>query len=677
MSSEYWDVAFPKAQNSSNDCISTHLDPHYLHNEEKEKDRSIGEVIYHVSKYLSSDELQSKIESESETEENASLVFNSVQEGSDYEYRCSTPNKIHTSEKYELPQTEVTNHINDDNCASHEPESKKNEFNLPQMSFSTSSSDLMDKISLIDIDKSGIDSLLSLPSPEKSQDGCQNPLISPITERTEKSDASYNDTHNTAVQKENTKVIDRNTRKRSKFAVNQNRKFSNSSCESPASFSSNQDSRRSRYQPRHQRSLSKSRSVSLNSETCLPNFSLSSSSPSVSFMSSNFPIVRQSQTTPGKFRGRRCISALSLNDDRPKKSNHKSSSNLKYSSSHSVDNLPKKVKDYSQVTSKVRKYIEGIKSSECSRRASPIRSSISTPCDETVLGDIVLLDENLISIDGNEHEVPDNIASLVHKLNSSCEKPEFLKNVLSLMINERKLRTEQEQTVATLQLEYDNLLAKHAQSQNLIDELRLQALSSKDPQNITNAPPYAFSCCSTPRMRRYSAGFVQLDGNLRHLSSSQPNLVKSTTFHVTEPTLGLSIDQSGSLHFLPTPFESNVSYSLTNKQSAAGTSTPKDEDALQLLAQPNQNGYIINPQSYRRSATPTARDNHINETNIDDPNTYVNISGRLQDFSLLLSANGLSSDEICKVWQDLLSSVSISHLKNICYKFFIANFIYS
>ena len=686
MFSENWSIAFPEL-GDANDVSSTKNLPINHHgmigitstnddsmssSPKEELDRCIEEIavpVYQIDVPVYQIDIDcTKSVDAKKNRSLKPLKLKSIFMNQNEAYVCSTPREKCTynpSTKYKVDDLQHTRPADGNNC----PPNGNQLESCSQKTFSSStSSDLLDKISLIDVDNVGIDSLLSLPSPDAPLNAFD---ISPITERTEKSDASFlPDYEFTSAGNQkispstNTNVLMTiNSHKKSKIPVFSHRKPSISSSESFFSFASYYENPVKQIKP--PKSFHLKRSVS---SECLPNASLTSSSASSSYFATN--AFSDSGIKKNNFSGRRSVSVLSLSEDKSCKLDKRRISNLKYVNSQSTGNLPNKRSryKYSHVTSKVKKYIDGIKSSESSRRASPSRSNTSTPCNDSKMGSIFLLDENLISLDDHHDDLPKELQILVQQLKQAKDNPNLLRTLLKVLIEERKARSENEQTLAALQLEYDNLLAKHAHSQNLIDDLRLQNIS-EGTRDLSDCfwPPFSQSCSSTPRFRRHSLTLATDRGHSQytsHLSASQPNLVKSTAFSISEPTMGISVDGGGSIHFLPAPFDSNQSIILgSNDNENIQPSISKSLNTNTCIQSPNCNKEEYSKQSlsYEKNSSRDSgfnkKDNGSFELLTSKESKYSSLSQKLLNFATLLASDGLNRDETNSIWRSLLAQV--------------------
>lgn len=189
------------------------------------------------------------------------------------------------------------------------------------------------------------------------------------------------------------------------------------------------------------------------------------------------------------------------------------------------------------------------------------------------------------------------------------------------------------------------------------------------------------------------------------VSVSQPDLIRATSVRVTDPHLGLTLDDSGSLRLLPTPMESNCSIPLnaadvanlptnTNELSAPlstaasftqllpsiinsdnyiGISSPPTLHAAQNVKNMNEKFLAIN---FTHSIHPhvadvtcrnlyaemcdasRVRDSNRSRTPSGSDSCVEQLHRRLVDFAALLACDGITENETCQLWSQLLSEVS-------------------
>ena len=587
-------------------------------------------------------------------------------------------NSVDVSSKYEISLSDIWKSENDACKLDHIGAAKK-EVRKAELSYvsTSSNSDMLDKVSLLEFNTSGAESLLSLPSPNKStveNESVPDTLID-----------------NTAVQ--NLNISDSELPERSvcseidvektRDVDSKNKQYHSSICpisivpKIPAKEIQFQD--KSEYQ--QEPSINYFKDCSFSSD-CLPNtFSRDMSSLSTS---DNF-LKKLNNSKPNNPQTRRRSSSVNLSNSLHSQHKMKSTS-AKFNEAKSVSMINLNENDqYRHVKSKVKRYIKEIKKNNT--RPSPSRSCTSTPCKSPETENIFLLNEDIVNLD--ESSMPDEVQSLITELKNQSNNPKLLNTLLKALISERKARSEQEQIFAALQLDYDNLLAKQAQSRNLIDELRLQIPSTeyqaRDAECATTVFSPGLSRSSTPTEKRANRRFsVSLASGLLNrnvLSISQPNLIKSTTYPVTDSSLGLSLDGSGSLNLWSSPVTNNVRISLTagtkdiSKQHKDSYKDYLDRHGTEPISAVASDKTDKETSSSNRDNCESINVDKDRETQgfaaaLSDIKPLVNcesssvtqlqvLKNKLKDFYILLSHDALAPQEIKTVWMDIHSLVSL------------------
>ena len=285
--------------------------------------------------------------------------------------------------------------------------SPRNRF---KKTLSCSSSDFMDKLSLIDVDKNGLNSLLSMPSCDSPTGGKCNIDISPMTEKTDKSSiipCNENTSKNVSSSSaNNSSRIPRPIHRRPNL---QDTNFRSQSGDRLHDASS----------------VSKSSSITRSfSSDRLPT-TASFASPASSLLSSHTPSARDATNSRTMLRQ---YSKSTLTLAGSKNTNGDASvtnslirsltTNMDRSSSVSMSSLPShKRADYRHVKSKVRQYIRDVKGQRPPRRTPP--SGTSSPCS-TSPASIFLLNEDLL--DQMDSELPSELRTLAREFENitSC-----------------------------------------------------------------------------------------------------------------------------------------------------------------------------------------------------------------------------------------------------------------
>ncbi|XP_018027363.1 uncharacterized protein LOC108682661 [Hyalella azteca] len=419
---------------------------------------------------------------------------------------------------------------------------------LSNKASSSSGSDLMDKISIIDIEGIELDSMLMLHSPTEENNAGISSMCSQSKNlaKNEAETTNGSDYYNSSKMNNgacNGKSIRASMTgqpsKIPKLLVNANVRHSSLSAKKKQTVSNHKGGVKN--------NLVKSKSLS--------SFNLASIS-SLKVATSSTSLVQAEDDLS--------ISEMAFKRSKTKKLEKNSSSNSSsLSRSTSLNSLASSSKNnYSHVKSKVRKYIEDIKKSN-SCQSSPSRSQTCSPGNNATTGNsntVYLLNDDLI--DALDCSLPDDLQGMVNRLEAASGSPMLLRNLLKQLVEERKSVSALKQMVATLQLDYDNLLAKHSQSQNLIDSLRLQVSTSENNLSLFNKINLSNAF---PRQQYTSifAGHNSLSNTMdTGLSLSQPNLIDYTSYPLIEPSVGLSLDEAGAVCLLPAPFECNQSIPL-------------------------------------------------------------------------------------------------------------------
>ncbi|KAF2364091.1 hypothetical protein FHG87_005144 [Trinorchestia longiramus] len=558
---------------------------------------------------------------------------------------------------------------------------------LSEKTFSSSSSDPMDKLSIIDVDKLGLDSLLTLPSSsddDTSKSPCtQRPArLSASTENSSEKNTLQSEQNNSSSCGGNNSSVSSTSSvsKRSripKLVANHNAFFSPvPSTKIPVASESDIKSRNK---------LAKSRSLSY---THLTESCSYSNSQSASSFATPVPDTKGNTLSNGEVQCPKNKVTCSHTKNVCSKSipSFKSAPLVRSASLSNLSNSKKT--GYQHVESKVKKYIEEIKRGN-SRVSSPSRSQTSIPYRTPTpvkSNTVYLVNDDLI--DALDSPLPDELQFVVDKLHSASGSPILLRNLLKQLVRERECVSSLKETVAALQLNYDNLLAKHSQSQNLIDRLRLQVSTSENNLSLIDS-----GCASSfPFGRRHSMSFAGLSpvSNDKEisLSLSQPNLVDYTSSPLIEPNLGLSFDDSGSVFLLPTPFESNRNVPLLpsdcrNKKNTphatqiSGNNTQSHVSDLNLkynstssacpnspqiaVATHHPSRVISDPKSPDSPSPLTERPpaaQAYDEANVSLNVECQNFQCKLRDMVALLASEALTQAEIDVVWTGLTKSLA-------------------
>lgn len=562
---------------------------------------------------------------------------------------------------------------------------------MMQKTLSSSSSDFIDKLSLIDVEKYGLDSLISIPSPGppnadqagekldispiiKTIENCSSDFTKNMHESWDESICDIGKDEDTVPDIKGTYCSSENlemSEKKNNFPLTKKSRIpklvqrSANKLAQSSVFSITPTINHFSNESQNDRSLSKSISQSRSSSPDhLSSNMFLNPSTSVSLLSSA-PIKHVNQKSGiqiNKDMGRRCLSALALDSGMHtnlcdvKGKTNKPGGQLNRSSSVSMCSLPSSQKraNYTHVQSKVKQYIRNIKASQF-RRASPSRSDTNSPCKTPTSSgpgnSIYLLNEDLLS--EKNGALPDELQALLHQLEGASGDPQLLRTLFRVLMSERQTRSEHEHMLAAMQLSYDNLLATHARSQNLIDELRLQMTASHNGSRKRVYHP-GFSSVNTSRasspLHRQRRHSVTLGGHgtsstgracLEELSLSQPNLIKETTCHVTETNLGISLDESGSMYLFPTPFESNSAIALLRTgeivKSGPNLTNESEESATSPRSHISNNWKYSNenfndpPQTYAKHTSPISASTlplNVSSASVSDPLTHTN--GKVQ-----------------------------------------------
>jgi hypothetical protein len=295
---------------------------------------------------------------------------------------------------------------------------------------------------------------------------------------------------------------------------------------------------------------------------------------------------------------------------------------------------------------------------------------------------VYLLDDDLIDALGCS--LPDDLQLMVNRLEAASGSPVLLRNLLKQLVQERKSVSALQQMVATLQLDYDNLLAKHSQSQNLIDSLRLQVSTSENNLSLFNK----INLSNVFPRQQYTSIFTGHNSLLNTmdtgLSQSQPNLIDYTSYPLIESSVGLSLDEAGAVCLLPAPFECNQSIPLLPSTTENVKEELKECDNVLILdkcdeatsknslLKPIENMKTQDFDGMRQAASNLDMSKNSQKFNANpeishphsdvctDTARFINLQTQFRDLAALLACKALSPKETDIVWKSLGTSVSNS-----------------